>query len=123
MKVIIAGSRDNVVYRDVERACSKFREIHGDDSIEEVVSGCAAGADTFGEQWAELNGIPVKRFPANWEQYGKYAGPIRNGDMAKYADALIAVWDGSSRGTANMISQAKAFGLETVTWGVKAKSA
>jgi hypothetical protein len=57
------------------------------------------------------NGILVKKFPADWDRYGKSAGPVRNGQMARYAQRLIAFWDGKSTGTKNMIDQAKANGL------------
>ena len=77
----------------------------------EVVSGCAQGADTHGETVARSMGIPVARFPADWKQYCKSAGVRRNAKMAEYADALIAVWDGESRGTKNMIDLAVANGL------------
>lgn len=77
----------------------------------EVVSGCAQGADAHGETVARSMGIPVSRFPADWKQYGKSAGIRRNAQMAEYADALIAVWDGESRGTKNMIELASARGL------------
>jgi hypothetical protein len=49
----------------------------------------------------------VKSFPADWRLYGRSAGMIRNRQMANYADALLAIWDGRSPGTANMISLAK----------------
>lgn len=97
MKVIIAGSRDIGPW--VVRTAilsSKF-------TIDEVVSGRARGPDTWGEQWAESYDIPCKFFPADWDQYGKSAGYIRNKEMAEYADALIAVWDGVSKGTKHMI--------------------
>ena len=61
----------------------------------------------MGRRWAIENGIPIKEFPANWQEFGRAAGPIRNGEMADYADALIAIWDGRSRGTADMISRMK----------------
>jgi hypothetical protein len=73
----------------------------------EVVSGCQRGADTLGEDYAKERGYPIKPFPPYWNKYGKKAGAIRNGQMAKYADALIAFWDGESTGTGNMIKQAK----------------
>lgn len=41
------------------------------------------------------------------DKHGKMAGPIRNLEMAKYADGLIAFWDGKSRGTRDMITKAK----------------
>ena len=106
MKTIIAGNRDYIPreidtnYLDQEKA-----------NITEVVCGCAAGADEFGMRWAVNNGIPVKKFPADWDRHGKSAGPIRNGEMARYAERLIAFWDCVSRGTKNMIDQAKANGL------------
>ena len=66
----------------------------------------------LGKRWAEENGIPVKEFHAPWDSLGAGAGPFRNRQMAEYADALIAVHDGTSRGTANMIHEAKKRGLE-----------
>lgn len=50
--------------------------------------------------------IPVIHFPANWDKHGKSAGHIRNAEMAKYADALVAFWDGKSKGTKGMIDYA-----------------
>ncbi len=69
----------------------------------EIVSGRAKGPDTFGEWWAlVLNGGNIKFFPADWK-LGSKAGFIRNEQMGDYADALIAFWDGKSRGTKHMI--------------------
>ena len=79
---------------------------------DELVSGCAGGVDRLGEKYADFYGIPVKQFPANWETYGKRAGFMRNIQMAEYADALIAVWDGVSSGTRHMINTAQQKGLK-----------
>lgn len=98
MKTIIAGSR----YIEDMDLLTKAIEQSGYE-IEEVVSGGASGVDLLGENWAAMFGIPVMRFPADWEQYGKSAGPMRNAQMAAYADALVAVWDGKSLGTRHMI--------------------
>lgn len=78
--------------------------------VKEVVSGGAQGVDASGEAIAELHGIPVKVFRADWKKHGKAAGPIRNAEMASYADALVAVWDGKSRGTGNMIDTMQTLG-------------
>lgn len=67
----------------------------------------AKGVDTLGEQWANINSVAVKRFPADWNKYGRGAGPVRNRQMSEYGDALIAIWDGKSRGTENMIEEAR----------------
>jgi hypothetical protein len=62
--------------------------------------------------WARQNDIPVKYFPANWEAYGPKAGPLRNQEMANYADALILIWDGQSPGSRDMLKKAKGKGLQ-----------
>ena len=72
-----------------------------------VISGCARGADSLGELYAKTKGYATgkmeERHPADWNKNGKSAGYIRNEQMAEVADALVAFWDGKSRGTANMI--------------------
>lgn len=121
MKTIIAGSRTIALYGMVENAIEAcpFRA-----EITEVVSGGARGADAWGERWALLEGrVPVQQFPADWKRYGKRAGLIRNEQMADYADALIAVWDGESRGTAHMIREARARGLKVFVYDVRAELA
>ena len=79
----------------------------------QVVCGCARGADTLGKQFAEELGLKVLEYPADWDKYGKRAGYIRNEEMAKISNALIAFWDGESRGTKHMIDLAKEYGLPT----------
>ena len=107
MKVIIAGSRTIKDARLVEDAI-RLSGFH----ITEVVCGCADGVDKLGEAWAIYNQIPVVRYPAPWAQHGKAAGPIRNAQMAEYADALVCVWDGVSRGSRSMIRLARKAGLK-----------
>lgn len=75
--------------------------------ITQVVCGMARGADMLGLRWANRMQIPVVRFPANWDLYGKSAGYRRNVQMAENADALIALWDGKSRGTGHMVDIAR----------------
>lgn len=109
-KVIIAGSRNfsldkwPLLYERMDHLAQNHKEI-------EVVSGTARGADSCGEDWARDRDHWLSRWPANWRQYGKSAGYKRNEQMAAYADALVAFWDGKSRGTKHMIDIAKAQGL------------
>jgi hypothetical protein len=105
MKLIIAGSRDFNNYNLLVNVCSKIKTNIKD--IELVSGSCPSGADSLGEKWAKKNNIPIKRFPAKWNLYGKKAGPLRNGEMARYADCLLAFWDGKSAGTKNMIELAE----------------
>lgn len=103
MKTIIAGCRDFTDINLLKQKVDYYREHT--NPITEIVSGGATGADAMGEAYALLNGIPIKGFPANWNKHGKAAGPIRNRQMAQYAECLIAVWDGKSKGTKNMIEE------------------
>jgi hypothetical protein len=106
MKLIIAGGRD---FSDKQKLYEEVAKLEG---ITEVVSGTAKGADKLGEEYAKDNNIPLKKFPADWTKHGKAAGPIRNGEMAEYGDALIAFWDGKSSGTKSMINLAKQNNLQ-----------
>ena len=106
-RVIVCGGRDF----DNRELCfeSLDRYLKGYENIE-IVSGHARGADTLGEEYAHAHGLKLAIFKADWEQYGKGAGAIRNRQMLRYASketpVVIAFWDGKSRGTKNMIDQA-----------------
>lgn len=106
MKVIVAGGRD---FKRTKWGREVLDALHSEIEFTEVVCGMARGADTMGRYWAHDHHIPVKQFPAKWDKYGAAAGPIRNGQMAAYADVLIAFPGG--KGTANMVKQAKQHGL------------
>ena len=110
MKVIIAGSRDGCPNRmlDYAVAQSGFR-------ITELVCGMARGVDQQAHAWATIIGLPIKEFPANWDAYGRGAGPRRNRQMAEYADALIALPGGA--GTKNMVEEARKLGLLIYEYG------
>ena len=110
MRVIIAGSRHIWNYAMLESAI----EESGFD-ITSVVCGMAPGADCVGWAWAHINGIPIDEQPADWDRYGKRAGPLRNVAMAARADALILLWDGISLGSRNMLHEANRVYLETFT--------
>lgn len=106
-RVIIAGSRDFGNYGLLCEHCDKFLSQKNQIHSIVIVSGTARGADQLGERYAHERGYDVQQYPANWERDGKAAGFIRNRQMADVADALIAFWDGRSRGTANMIDIAR----------------
>lgn len=106
MRTIIAGSRDCTDKNELIVALSECNWI---PTV--VISGAAKGADRLGEIWAVESGVPVERFIADWNHYGKSAGYRRNVEMAENAEALIALWDESSRGTKHMIDVAKKKGL------------
>jgi len=110
MKLIIAGGRNFTNYEQICKVCDSILQ---DQTNIEIVSGAYyKGADKLGEKYAKERGYKITQFPANWNQYGKAAGPKRNQQMAEYADALIAFWDGKSKGTKNMIEFAKSKSLK-----------
>lgn len=106
MKTIIAGTR----HLEMAGVLSLLLRDFSDWDITEVVSGHGGNVDLAGEQWAKINDLPLIIFPANWN-LGRSAGPRRNRQMADYADALICIWDGKSRGSFSMIEEAQKRGL------------
>ena len=102
MKVIISGGQNYYLTREDWNKLDRL-------GITEVVNGGAAGADKDGEAYAKKRGIPVRRFPADWKTYGRGAGPVRNREMAKYADG-VALFAGG-RGTASMKREAERAGI------------
>lgn len=110
-RVIIAGTRDFSDYQLLRDKCDAILSSKKQDSKIIIVSGTARGADQMGERYARERGYRIERYPADWDRDGNSAGPIRNALMADNADALIAFWDGRSRGTMNMIDTAKDKGL------------
>jgi hypothetical protein len=109
LKVIIAGGRD---FSDYDLLCKRCDKLLSGRNILEIVSGGARGADSLGERYAKEKQIPIKKFPAEWDKWGKSAGYRRNAEMARYADILIAFHDGESRGTNHMINLARDKNLE-----------
>ena len=99
MKLAIIGSRTFNNYGLLQETLEQYKS-----KITLVVSGAAKGADSLGERWAIKNNIKTLIFPADWEKYGKRAGFIRNEDIIKNCDAVIAFWDEISRGTAHSLS-------------------
>lgn len=110
-RTIIAGSRENLSYKHVKHAIENCGW-----EITTVLCGEAAGVDKHGALWAKRNGVPVESYPADWETHKRSAGHIRNAEMARHAEALIAVWDGASPGTKSMIRIARKQGLRVYVY-------
>ncbi len=110
-KVIVAGSRD---FNDYKLMCDTLDNLLKNKRRTHkiiVICGMAKGADLLGYRYANTRNYSIRCFPAEWETHGKKAGVIRNEEMAKNADALVAFWNGISPGTKNMIETAKNYNL------------
>jgi hypothetical protein len=105
VRTIIAGSR---TVKDLAEVMAAIESCPWEVST--VLCGCAKGPDTLALVWAGEE-TAVEFYPANWEKHGKSAGCIRNREMVEKAEALIAIWDGSSHGTADVITCARKAGL------------
>lgn len=111
-RVIIAGSRSFNNYALLREHCLSVLQEKMKTHRVIIVSGHARGADSLGERFANELGLPFELHPAKWRLLGKAAGMVRNAEMAKCSDALIAFWDGESRGTRHMINFARKRGLD-----------
>lgn len=124
MRVIVAGGRD---FNDYQLMCARldhfFQNVDKNKLV--IVNGdgpglwdkenkcyIAEGADQLAKRYARENNIKIDSYPPDWNKYGKAAGPIRNKQMAENADALVAFWDGKSRGTGGMIKLAEEHSLK-----------
>lgn len=113
IRLIVAGSRTFHDYKlakeKLDRIVFGLQEDYPGAQIV-IISGDAKGADQIGIRYAMERKLPLRRFPAEWNKYGKMAGPMRNAQMMSYAKegipALVSFWDGKSRGTKNMINTA-----------------
>ena len=118
-KVLICGSR---FYTDYGRVLHYIRRlkatsVNGDIAI---ISGGARGADTLAVKASKACGLPFREYPAQWEKYGKKAGPIRNQtmlDMEK-PELVVAFHEDveNSKGTKDMVSRAERSGVPVVVF-------
>lgn len=111
MRVLVTGSRD---WRDDHQIHHVFQQLYDryHHHVTIVSGACPTGADALCEQAAAHFQFAVERHPADWETFGKRAGPKRNTDMvAQGADVCLAFPTASSRGTRHCISQARAYDI------------
>ena len=102
LKIIVAGSRDFSDYGLLRQKLDFYCQNHPPNEIQ-IVSGAARGADRLGEKYAQDSHLSLKKFPANWDKYGRSAGYRRNEQMAEYATHAVVFWDGESKGSQHMI--------------------
>jgi len=111
MNLIVAGGRDFNDYERLSAVLFDFAERHPNRAIT-LVSGMARGADKLAWEFCRRENVACIEMPADWDRYGKRAGYLRNEAMADISHALIAFWDGKSKGTKHMIDIAHTLRLE-----------
>lgn len=109
-RIVIAGCRDFCDYRLAKEYIEECLSEISENNTFIFVSGACRGADMLGERYAKEHGFEIERYPAQWDLYGRSAGPIRNKQMAEASDLVICFWDGQSRGTRTMIQYAEQLG-------------
>ena len=105
MNIIVAGSRTFDDYDLLRSKLDYYFSNKGNDI--QIICGEAEGADQLGKKYAEEKGYNVLSFPNQSEIFGSFAKYKRNREMARTADALVAFWDGESKGTAQLIQVMK----------------
>lgn len=100
-KVGVVGSRSFTDY------CLMESVLDNISSISKIISGGAIGADKLAERYAKEHDISLVIFKLDWNTYGKSAGVIRNKTIVENSDAIVAFWDGESKGTQHTINIAK----------------
>lgn len=119
--ILVCGSREWGDASFMERLLDELLELNGKFLL---VHGAAPGADTLAESWARKRQLRYRGFPAEWDTYGKAAGPMRNAEMleAQPVDLVVAFKDGfndslNRGGTENMVKQARETGVPTLVYG------
>lgn len=109
MTIAIVGSRS---FSDA--ALLKRQVLRAFPGITCIISGGAAGADSLARELAVALKLSYYEVLPDWKTYGRAAGPVRNKEIIDRADAVIAMWDGRSRGTASAIRLAENAGKRVV---------
>lgn len=127
MRVLVCGGRE---YEDFERVCGVMAQAVFDYDITSVMHGACCdkdgnltGADGLAERWAILHEFPYFGVPARWTAHGRAAGPVRNKQMLDEGKPDLVVAFPGGNGTANMVKQARAMGVEVIEAGPYAKGA
>lgn len=110
-RVLVCGGRD---FNDGIRLSTVLCELDAERTFTVLIHGGASGADRMAGTWARAGGLPVESYPAEWGKYGYAAGPKRNKQMLTEGRPDLVIAFPGGKGTANMVAQAKAAGIEVI---------
>lgn len=111
MKVLVCGGRN---FNDAAKLYATLDRLHAQRPVTGLISGNGRGADLLGERWAMSKGILVSLYPANWDEQGRAAGPIRNAKMIQEGKPDLVVAFEGGRGTAHTVLLAKKCNIEVI---------
>jgi hypothetical protein len=117
-RVLVCGGRDfndvPLIWKTLDLLCAVKRFQHVIDGASDDVTGPYVGADYWAHQWAVARDMGTTRFLADWARLRKAAGPIRNKQMLTEGMPKLVVAFPGGKGTANMVAQARAAGIEVI---------
>jgi hypothetical protein len=127
-RILVTGSRDwpyawlieNVLSRGIDRVLSgHLSGVSAKRDIVIVHGDCPIGADAMAEQWAQKNGVPTEKHPADWNTHGSRAGFRRNSEMVMLgADMCLAFIYNGSRGALDCAGTAEVAGIHVIRFRV-----
>ena len=110
--VLVCGGRD---YQDAQQVFALLDRIDAACRVREIIQGGAAGADRWAREWANARNKPLTTFHADWDNYGRSAGPKRNQRMIDEGKPDLVVAFPGGRGTADMLRRADAAEIARLT--------
>jgi hypothetical protein len=111
MIVAVVGYRR---FKDYDRFSEFMDAFLVQDDVEMIISGGAPGADQLADRYAKEHDIPLEVYPADWKKLGKRAEPVRNTQIVKRADVVIAFLSKKSKGTLDTIFKARKAGKRVI---------
>ncbi len=89
--------------------------LRRDRCVTKVIAGGQTGADTHAVDWAQSRCVAFIIVRAEWKRLGRAAEPILNGRMLELKPDFVVAFTGG-RGTADIVSQARAAGVEVINY-------
>ena len=106
IRLAVVGSRGFTDQDFVYRKLNDLLRLYTFPWEVQIISGGARGVDTLAKKYAVAMGNPYLEFPADWAKHGRAAGMIRNSEIIRQSDEVVAFWDGKSAGTRDSIFKA-----------------
>lgn len=120
MRVLVCGGRDyeerDRVYEELNKLCGDITEETplGTIPLHIIHGGCRTGADSFADDYAMVTWCGLTIYEAEWDKYGRAAGPLRNKRMLEEGRPDLVLAFPGGRGTADMVRRAKSAGVRVI---------